>query len=77
MVHRANLALEVEAYQEGMAVLRVELDLEFHAPRDQADHRAGDPTVLNMSVSPEQLVAAAGELESDVSRYPDGLASRG
>ena len=72
-----NLAFVVETYKEDMVVLRVELDLEFRAPSDQADHRAGDPTVLKISTSPEQLLTAAAELESDVSLYPDGLANSG
>lgn len=69
-----NLALEVDAIRDGLAVLRVELDLEFRAPSNQDDPRAGVPTLLEISLSPQQLITAAAELESDISLYPDGLA---
>lgn len=66
-----NLAFEVEDYQRGGVVLRVELDQEFRAPSD----RGGQRSVLRISVSPEQLATAAVELESNLRHYPDGLAS--
>ena len=69
-----NLAFNVETYQAGLAVIRVELDLEFRAPSNKPDHRAGHPTVLRLSVTPEQLASAAAELEADFSRFPDSLA---
>ncbi len=68
------LAFEVDAYHDRVAMLRVELDLEFRAPSSRTGVRAGNPTVLQISLSPEELATAAAELETDVARYPDLLA---
>lgn len=70
-----NLAFDIESCQDDLAVIRVELDLEFRAPANRADHYAGHPNLLQISLSPQQLIDAAAAWEDDLVRYPDGLAS--
>jgi hypothetical protein len=58
-------------------VITAELDLEFRAPSNRPDHRAGNPTLLHISLSSEQLDAAAANWDADIARYPDRLTSKG
>ncbi|HEY7596438.1 MAG TPA: hypothetical protein VH969_25050 [Actinophytocola sp.] len=69
-----NLAFELASYQDGYALIRAELDLEFRSPANRPDHRAGRPNVLTLRASAEQISAAVADWEADVSRYPDRLA---
>lgn len=68
-----NLALEVIECGESRAALRVELDLEFRAPGQRGPRGVGHPSVLEITSTPAQLIAAADDLRSDLLRFPDGL----
>jgi hypothetical protein len=68
-----NLAFEVLGCGLGAVRIRVELDLEFRAPANRADHRAGRPDVLLLDLSSEQVRVAVDAWAADVARYPDGL----
>jgi hypothetical protein len=61
----AFVALEVDADR---ALLRVELDLEFH--RDRAHWQAGDPYLLDLVVTEATLMQAATQWEAEVRAYP-------
>jgi hypothetical protein len=66
-----NLAMEVLDLGPGSVRLRVELDLEFRAPSNKTDVRAGRPNVLLLDLSDEQVGTAAEAWLVDVARYPD------
>lgn len=70
-----NLAFEVASYLRDAIVVKVELDLEFRAPSNKPNHFVGHPSILHISTSAVQLVAAAADWESDLLQYPDGLAT--
>ena len=75
LLHRTQPCLRCRVLQYDAVVITAELDLEFRAPANQGDHHVGHPNVLHIITSPEQLVAAATDWESDLMRYPDGLAT--
>jgi hypothetical protein len=52
------------------ALLRIELDVEFH--RDRAHWAAGDPYLLDLDVTATQLVDAADQWDAEIGHYPDG-----
>jgi hypothetical protein len=60
----AFVALEVDADR---ALLRVELDLEFH--RDRAHWQAGDPYLLDLVVTEATLMQAATQWEAELRAY--------
>ena len=62
-----NLAFSV-ANVGRRALLRVELDLEFH--RDRANWRAGEPYVLDLEVTSKQVVEAAAQWDEEIAQYP-------
>lgn len=63
-----NLAFAVIDVRPGSALLRVELDLEFH--RDRAHWRAGEPHFLDLDVTSAQLVDAADQWDEEIALYP-------
>jgi hypothetical protein len=68
-----NLAFVGLDLQPHRLLLRVELDLEFH--RDRAHWRAGQPYLLDLDVSGEQLLEAAQQWDEAIAIYP-GKAER-
>jgi hypothetical protein len=63
-----NLAFAALDLRSDRALLRIELDVEFH--RDRAHWRAGEPYLLDLDVTGSQLVRAAAEWDREIARYP-------